>query len=224
MIVIMAASALIFWYFRTSHSIVFCLIAGAIFSLYIEIENKQQMSQRSQNLFHRINTGWLLGKTSIYIFVVLFAILWLISSLNPTAWYSYSYIFYFCGSFVIGPATTVLAYIYAFVEELDLIPDQLFWVGFPFAFLLPGSAVNGILYFGVLLDGLRGLIVAAISFYIPCFITLYGILPNWKYYRAKSGVQTLTKGLNYVSTGLLIVMVHYLIKLADYDFIELRKN
>ena len=37
MIVLMAASAVIFWYFRSPHSIVFCLIAGAIFSLYIEI-------------------------------------------------------------------------------------------------------------------------------------------------------------------------------------------
>lgn len=115
MIVLMAASAVIFWYFRSPHSIVFCLIAGAIFSLYIEIENKQQMSQRSQNLFHRMNTGWIMGKTSLFIFVGLFALLWFVASYDNKAWYSYSYIFYFCGSFVIGPATTVFAYIYAFV-------------------------------------------------------------------------------------------------------------
>lgn len=115
MIVLMGMSALIFWYFRSPHSIVFCLIAGAIFSLYIEMENKQQMSQRSQNLFHRIGTGWLMGKTSLYIFIGLFALLWFVASYDNKAWYSYSYIFYFCGSFVIGPATTVFAYIYAFV-------------------------------------------------------------------------------------------------------------
>jgi hypothetical protein len=115
MIVIMASSASIFWYFRTSHSILFCLIAGAIFSLYIEIETKQQMSQRSQNLFHRINAGWLLGRTSIYIFVGLFAVLWLLASYNATAWYSYGYIFYLCGSFIIGPVASVFAYIYAFI-------------------------------------------------------------------------------------------------------------
>ena len=207
MIIIMAASAVIFWYYRSPHSIVFCLVAGAIFSLYIEIETKQQMSHRSQNLFHRINAGWLLGKNSFYIFIGLFALLWLIASINDKAWYSYSYIFYFCGSFVIGPGATVFAYIYAFVQELDLIPDQLFWIGFPFAFLLPGSVVNAMLYYGVLLDGFRGLLVAAISFYIPCFITLYGILPSWKYYRAKPGVQRLTKGLTCVSTGFMIAMV-----------------
>jgi hypothetical protein len=74
------------------------------------------MSQRSQNLFHRINASWLLGKPSIYIFICLFAILWIISSFYPTTWFSYTYIFYFCGSFVIGPAATVFAYIYAFFE------------------------------------------------------------------------------------------------------------
>ena len=44
-------------------------------------------------------------------------------------------------------------------------------------------------------------------FNIPCFITLYGILPNWKYYRAKPGVQRLTTGLTCESTGLMIAMV-----------------
>lgn len=95
-------------------------------------------------------------------------------------------------------------------------------MGFPFAFVLPGSVVNGALYFGVLLDGFRGLIVAAISFYIPCFITLYGILPNWKYYRAKPGIQRLTKGLSCVSTGLMIAMVQFSLNLVGNNFRTLR--
>jgi len=107
---------------------------------------------------------------------------------------------------------------------MNLISDQLFWVGFPFAFLLPGSVVNGILYYGVLLDGLRGLIVAAICFYIPCFITLYGILPNWKYYRAKPGIQRLTKGLTCVSTGLMIAMVPFYLKLVGNWIVALCKD
>ena len=146
------------------------------------------MSQRSRNLFHRLGNVWLLGKNSIYIFVGLFLFLLLLSSINANAWYSYAYIFYFCGSLVMGPVATVFAYIYAFFMELNLIPEYLFWVGLPFAFILPGSSVNGVLYFGVLIDGFRGLIVAAISLYVPCFMTLYGILPNWKFYRAKPGV------------------------------------
>lgn len=165
------------------------------------------MSNRSQNLFHRINANWLLGRNSLYIFIGLFAFLWIVSNSYPNEWYSYTYIFYFAGSLVIGPAATVLAYIYPFLQEMNFITDELFWVGFPFAFLLPGSVVNGTLYYGVLIDGLRGLITAAICFYIPCFISLFGILPQWKYYRAKAGIQRLTKGLNCVSTGILTAMV-----------------
>lgn len=90
---------------------------------------------------------------------------------------------------------------------MNFITEDLFWVGFPFAFLLPGSVVNGTLYYGVLIDGLRGLLTTAICFYIPCFISLFGILPQWKYYRAKAGIQRLTKGLTCVSTGILSAMV-----------------
>ena len=81
------------------------------------------MSNRSQNLFHRVNTNWLLGKTSIYIFVGLFALLWILSNSFPDQWYSYTYIFYFAGSLVIGPAATVLAYIYPFLREMNFISE-----------------------------------------------------------------------------------------------------
>lgn len=80
MIMIMTLSTLIFWIWRSSGAIVFCLVAGAIFSLYIEIESKNQMSVRSQNLFHRMTGNWLLGKTSIYLFVGLFVFLWIIGN------------------------------------------------------------------------------------------------------------------------------------------------
>jgi hypothetical protein len=37
--------------------------------------------------------------------------------------------------------------------------------------------VNGGIYFGVLVDGFRGMILAAIFLYLPCFLSLYGMLP-----------------------------------------------
>ena len=166
------------------------------------------MSHRSQNLFHRLNQNWFMGRTSLYMFVLVFIALWLVFNFYPGSWFSYSYIFYFCGSLIIGPATTIFAYLYAFFTELQLLPQSLIWIGFPLSFLTPGSVVNGALYYGVLLDGIRGLIVAAIFLYLPCFVSLYGILPQWKYYRAKPGVQRLTKGLTCVSMGLAVAMVN----------------
>ena len=182
------------------------------------------MSQRSQNLFHRIGNNWFLGKNSIFIFLIFFFILWIISSYYPGSWFSYSYIFYFCGSFIIGPATSVFAYLFAFFTEMKLITETLMWVGFPFAFLLPGSVVNGALYYGLLIDGVRGLLVAAIFFYLPCFLSLYGILPQWKYYRSKPGIQRLTKGINCVTTGFILAIVIFLFHLGDNEFIALHEN
>lgn len=167
------------------------------------------MSQRSKNLFHRIGNGWFMGKNSLYLFVSVFVLLWIIANFYPNGWYSHAYIFYFCGSLVMGPASTTFAYLYAFFTEMHLIPESQIWIGFPFSFLIPGSVVNGALYYGVLLDGLRGLIVAAIFLYLPCFVSLYGILPQWKFYRSKPGVQRLTKGLTCVSSGLVLAIVTF---------------
>ena len=126
---------------------------------------------------------------------------------------------------MIGPAATVFTYLYAFFDEINFISEELFWVGFPFAFIIPGSVVNGTLYYSVLVDGLRGLIVSSICFYLPCFISLFGILPQWKYYRSKPGVQRLTKGLTCVSTGLMTAMVIiYAYILVTHQFITLRIN
>jgi len=200
------------------------MVAGAIFSLYIEIESKAEMSHRSRDLFHRINNSKFMGKNAIIIFISIFIILWLVSNFYPGQWYSYAYIFYFCGSFVLGPATSVFAYLYAFFMDLQLVPESLIWIGLPFSFLTPGSVVNGALYYGVLLDGLRGLIVAAIFFYLPCFASLYGILPQWKYYRSKPGVQRLTKGLTCVSIGLALAMVNIYFILGNLKSIALCQN
>jgi chromate transporter len=168
------------------------------------------MSERSKNLFHNINHNWFLGKNSLYIFISVYLVLWLLSSFyTDSIVFSYMFVFYFCGTFIVGPATTIFAYLYVHFIEMDLIAEPLIWIGFPFSFLIPGSVVNGGIYFGVLVDGVRGMILAAICLYLPCFAALYGMLPQWKYYRSKPGVQRLTKGLTCVSTGILMGMVHF---------------
>lgn len=125
---------------------------------------------------------------------------------------------------MVGPASSVFAYLYAFFKEIDFISEELFWVGYPFAYIIPGSVVNGTLYYAVLVDGLRGLIISSICFYLPSFISLFGILPNWKYYRSKAGVQRLTKGLTCVSTGLMTAMVTMYLNTALHQLIALRLN
>ena len=84
-LLIMIGSAVIFAIFRSSGSIVFCLITGAIYSLYISIESKSEMSSRSQNLFRNIKHSWIMGKISIYIFIGLYLALWILSAFYPNS-------------------------------------------------------------------------------------------------------------------------------------------
>jgi chromate transporter len=148
-----------------------------------------------------------MGKTSILIFLFVYFILWILSSFYPDSIFGYCFVFVFCGTFSMGPAAGIFAYLYSYFTELSFISDSQMWIGFPLAYLIPGSVVNSGLYYGVLVDGIKGLLAAAIFLYLPCFTALFGILPSWKYYRNKPGVQRLTKGLICVTNGLLLGMV-----------------
>jgi len=77
--------------------------------------------------------------------------------------------------------------------------------------MLPGTHLNVGIYFGSMIDGVQGALLSAIFLYLPCFLSLYGILPQWKYYRDKQGVQRLFQGIICVTTGLHLSMVIYLI-------------
>jgi hypothetical protein len=81
-------------------------------------------------------------------------------------------------------------------------------LGVPFAFMLPGSIINVGIYYGSLIDGFIGTILSAISLYLPCFLALCGILPQWRYYRDKPGIQRLSIGITCVTSGLCFSVVH----------------
>ena len=76
------------------------------------------------------------------------------------------------------------------------------------AFLLPGTHLNVGIYFGAMIDGVRGALLSALALFIPSFLSLYGLLPQWIYYRDRQGVQRLYEGLISSTTGLTLAMVH----------------
>lgn len=86
-----------------------------------------------------------------------------------------------------------------------------FWMGVPFAFMLPGSIINVGIYYGSLIDGVTGTILSAFFLYLPCFLSLCGILPQWKYYREKPGIQRLIIGITCVTIGLSFSLVFFMI-------------
>jgi chromate transporter len=85
--------------------------------------------------------------------------------------------------------------------------ENQFWIGLPLAFLTPGSIVNVGIYFGSIIDGIRGALLSAFFLYLPCFLSIYGILPSWRYYRDKPGVQRLIIGITCVANGFVLSTV-----------------
>lgn len=115
--------------------------------------------------------------------------------------------FYFVGCFIIGPIDTIFAYLLAILLRQGSINIMQIWIGIPIAFLLPGTHLNIGIYFGSMLDGVRGALLSAVFLYIPCFLSLFGLLPQWKYYRDKQGIQRLYQGIVCATTGLTLSMV-----------------
>jgi uncharacterized membrane protein len=67
--------------------------------------------------------------------------------------------------------------------------------------MLPGSIINVGIYYGSLIDGFKGTVLSACYLYLPCFLALCGILPQWRYYRDKPGIQRLSIGITCVTIG-----------------------
>lgn len=63
------------------------------------------------------------------------------------------------------------------------------------------------IYFGSVIDGLRGAILAGIFIYLPCFLSLLGLLPEWKSYRDRQGIRRLYEGITCSTIGLTLGMV-----------------
>jgi len=79
------------------------------------------------------------------------------------------------------------------------------------AYLIPGSPLNIGIYYGAMLDGIRGALLAAIFLYLPVFLYLYGLLPQWRSYRNRVGIQRLMQGIKCSSNGLTLAVVIYII-------------
>lgn len=146
--------------------------------------------------------NWMFGRNSLIALISLYLVLWVWFRIFPSSAFVYTEVYYFVGCFIIGPVNTIFAYFYANFLELGFMTESQLWLGIPFAFLLPGSIINVSIYFGSIIDGFRGIFLSAFFLYLPCFLSIYGILPQWRYYRDKPGIQRLIIGLTCVTTGL----------------------
>lgn len=158
------------------------------------------MTEESKALFDS-NFNWFFGQNAIITLVGMYVVLWVLFTFMSDSLFIYTEVFYFVGCFIIGPINTIFVYFYGNFIELNLMSETQFWIGVPFAFLLPGSILNIGIYFGALIDGFRGTFLSALFLYLPCFLALCGILPEWEKYRNRPGIQRLVIGMNCVTTG-----------------------
>jgi chromate transporter len=165
------------------------------------------MSSKSEDLFRKISSHFILGKVSLMALVGLFMVMWLYFSIYDDHPYIYVFGFYCVSCLIIGPIDVIFAYFLTILLPFSHLDPMQIWIGIPLSFLLPGTQLNVGIYFGAMLDGLRGALLAAIFLYLPCFLSVYGILPSWKNYRDRQGVQRLYQGIVCTTTGLTLAMV-----------------
>lgn len=121
----------------------------------------------------------------------------------------YVFGFYLVSCLIIGPIDAIYAYFVAILIPFGHLGGMEIWIGLPISFLLPGTHLNVGIYFGAMIDGVRGAFLSAIFLYIPTFLSLLGLLPQWFSYRDRQGIQRLYEGLVCSATGLTLAMVTY---------------
>ena len=141
------------------------------------------MSNKSEQLFSKIKFNFLLGKTSIFLLIFLFLSLLIYFSIYPEHQFAYVLSFYFVGCGIIGPIEVIFAYFLSILLPHPSTNLTQMWLGVATSFLVPGSHLNIGIYFGSMIDGLWGALLASIFMYLPCFLFLMGMLPQWRYYR-----------------------------------------
>ena len=201
-------STVIFCLTQSIGGVVLAICIGSVLSLYIQVgEARGKMSLKSGDLFKNMSFNFIMGKPSLMVLVLLFFGLWIYFSVLGEHPLSYIFGFYFVGCLILGPIDSIFPFFLVVLQSYgQLDPNQL-WVGLPIAFLLPGTHLNIGIYFGAMMDGVRGAFLSAIFLYLPCFLSLFGLLPQWKHYRDRQGVQRLYEGVVCSLTGLCLAMV-----------------
>jgi len=205
---IMLGTTILYFYFRSTACIEACLFFGGVLSLYVETDVKKKMNEQTRQVMKSMSKySILFGSFSTYLLLGIYLILWLVFKFHPQSPYVYCGIFYFVACFIFGPASTIFAFLFAYFSESQLMTPEQFWLGVPLAYLLPGTSINIAVYYGTLIDGARGALLAWVCIYLPAFLSVYGILPDWYLYRDRPGIQRLLIGVSCVSSGLALASV-----------------
>jgi chromate transporter len=120
--------------------------------------------------------------------------------------------FYRSGSLVFGGGHVVLPLLQQAVVPTGWISNDGFLAGYGAAQAVPGPLFTFAAYLGAAMgqtpNGWLGGAICLAAIYLPSFLLLVGVLPFWDGLRARTGVQSVLKGVNAAVVGLLLAALY----------------
>src|SRR3954470_6597791 len=112
--------------------------------------------------------------------------------------------FYRASALVFGGGHVLLPLLEPEVVGPKWVSLDQFVAGYGAAQLLPGPINTFAAYLGVLIDGARGALIAAVAVFLPAFLLVFASLPLWASLRDRPLARRALRGVNAAVVGLLL--------------------
>jgi chromate transporter len=121
--------------------------------------------------------------------------------------------FYRIGAVVFGGGHVVLPMMMAeFVEGNHLLTSREFLDAFVISSFLPGPMTNISCYLGFTMAGFPGSVLAYIASFLPCFLSIWAVIPYWVRLRQNPSVSKGLKGVSCAAIGFIYTAIYLMYK------------
>lgn len=121
--------------------------------------------------------------------------------------------FYRIGAVVFGGGHVVLPMMMAeFVEGNHLLTAREFLDAFVISSFLPGPMTNISCYLGYTMSGFAGSILAYLASFLPCFLSIWAVIPYWVKLRSNPSISTALKGISCAAIGFIYTAIYLMYK------------
>ena len=162
-------------------------------------------SQLSGQLRFPVSRGG--GAVALVLFVALFPIPLILSSLAGHQAIALFEAFYRSGALVFGGGHVVLPLLQAQVVAPGWVTNETFLAGYGLAQAVPGPLFTFAAYLGAVMgptpNGIAGAAIALVAIFLPGLLLVYGMLPFWDELRTRQFVQAAMRGANAAVVGIL---------------------
>jgi chromate transporter len=147
------------------------------------------------------------GAVALVLFVALFLIPLILSSLAGHQAIALFEAFYRSGALVFGGGHVVLPLLQAQVVAPGWVTNETFLAGYGLVQAVPGPLFTFAAYLGAVMgptpNGIAGAAIALVAIFLPGLLLVYGMLPFWDELRTRQLVQAAMRGANAAVVGIL---------------------